>query len=198
MSTGQTISYIRRGIFQYLYEKGITHNSEGVHVTSLSNQLLVEIYNSTTNVKVPYSKKTFEGNFSFIKTTTKVKSPKSQKTKDRRKEYREYLKSDAWQQKRAMMFGLRGRKCEKCDATDVTLQIHHLTYANIFNEPPEDLQIVCIECHEKIHNKKPRVKKIKGDTEEVRQQKENIMLEINQLQCRIQILRREFKLLGRK
>lgn len=78
MADSQTITYIRRGIFKYLYEKGITH-SNGVHITALTNSLLVDVYNSTTNVKVPYDKKTFHLQFAFIKTTILPKAPKKQK-----------------------------------------------------------------------------------------------------------------------
>ena len=66
--------------------------------------------------------------------------------------YNTYLKSPEWRSLREVIFKMRGRKCEKCESTEV-LHIHHLTYKNVFNEKYEDLQILCKCCHEKEHNK---------------------------------------------
>lgn len=76
--------------------------------------------------------------------------------------YKDYLRSPEWKAKRKELFSLRGKKCERCTATK-QLHIHHLTYKNIFNEPLEDLQILCKFCHKKEHNiqNKKRASKIK-------------------------------------
>lgn len=65
-------------------------------------------------------------------------------------EYRAYLKSNKWNKLRLETLRLAGYRCEKCGEAR-PLQAHHLTYANIFDERPEDLQALCFPCHEWIH-----------------------------------------------
>lgn len=65
-------------------------------------------------------------------------------------EYYRYLRSKVWKAKRKKLFDLRGRRCEECGFT-MNLHIHHLTYKNIFNEPLEDLMILCENCHKAKH-----------------------------------------------
>ena len=74
------------------------------------------------------------------------------------KDYQTYLKSDAWRYKKREVFLERGRTCEKC-MSKKDIQVHHLRYDNIFNEPLEDLQILCSRCHEKEHGIKRKKKK---------------------------------------
>ena len=72
--------------------------------------------------------------------------------------YRNYLLSDAWQQKRKAVFERAQRNantnnrlgvCEKCGYKPwkPNLQIHHLTYERIYNEPLDDLILLCPRCH---------------------------------------------------
>jgi|688.fasta_scaffold1037602_2 5-methylcytosine-specific restriction endonuclease McrA len=68
--------------------------------------------------------------------------------------YKSYLKSKEWFAIRESLFLARGKRCEKCLVTK-NLHIHHLHYRNIYNEKPEDLLIVCRDCHNKIHNINP-------------------------------------------
>ncbi len=75
------------------------------------------------------------------------------------KDYEEYLLSTAWKLKRKQAFEHYGKMCSKCNKTK-NLQIHHLTYRNIFNEPMEDLMVLCKRHHEEMHGIKPD--KIKG------------------------------------
>lgn len=45
---------------------------------------------------------------------------------------------------------IRGQKCEKCGAHKSHpsyLQLHHITYARLFNEEPSDLLLLCGKCH---------------------------------------------------
>ena len=65
-------------------------------------------------------------------------------------DYSKYLKSQEWKKKREEVLERDGYKCQKCEATE-NLQVHHLTYKNIFNEPLEDLQTLCADCHRKVH-----------------------------------------------
>ncbi len=82
------------------------------------------------------------------------KSAKNRKRNYKRnwkKKYKKYLLSDEWAQLKIDLFKYRGKECEKCGETKY-LQVHHLSYKNIFQEEPEDLMILCKSCHKKEHN----------------------------------------------
>lgn len=71
---------------------------------------------------------------------------------DRKASYRRYLNSQVWQRSKA-----RFRKtlrhtghCAECGATE-RLDVHHLTYARIGKEKPEDLIELCRACHKAAH-----------------------------------------------
>lgn len=65
-------------------------------------------------------------------------------------EYREYLSSSKWRQKREQALHRAGYKCERCGNQQIEspLEVHHKTYENFKHEPPEDLEVVCKVCHE--------------------------------------------------
>lgn len=70
-------------------------------------------------------------------------------------EYREYLASSDWQERRRD-FLLENSRCAKCEiprwlaeiAYDQDLNVHHLSYANLGDEDWDDLQALCRRCHE--------------------------------------------------
>ena len=64
--------------------------------------------------------------------------------------YLRYIESEKW-------FILKNRikkrdknKCTKCNS-NLNLQVHHLTYENLFNEKDEDLITLCSKCHKDFH-----------------------------------------------
>ena len=59
----------------------------------------------------------------------------------------EYYNSEEWQEKRLVVLHRAKYQCEKCGA-NLKLDIHHLTYKNLYHEPPEDLMALCRACHE--------------------------------------------------
>lgn len=67
--------------------------------------------------------------------------------------YTAYLKSSKWKEKRKEALDFYGRKCSECSVKS-NLQVHHLTYDNLFNERIEDLRILCKKCHEAVHGRK--------------------------------------------
>jgi len=77
------------------------------------------------------------------------------KLKDKiwRLRYKHYLKSDKWQHKRFLVLQRDGFKCRRCGSKN-QLNVHHLTYANVFNEPLCDLITLCRKCHKQEHHKK--------------------------------------------
>jgi hypothetical protein len=64
-------------------------------------------------------------------------------------EYRDYLDSPEWKEKRLNAMTVSGNRCEACGSAQ-EMQVHHLTYARIFKEPLEDLMPLCRRCHEGI------------------------------------------------
>ena len=79
-----------------------------------------------------------------------------QKTKS--KDYHKYLLSSEW---KSIAKKIRKRdefKCTKCNSSE-SLQVHHTSYDNIFNERNhlEDLILLCDCCHKKEHNIKEEV-----------------------------------------
>jgi len=82
------------------------------------------------------------------KVKRKKNKPKINKWK---KKYKKYLLSKEWNDIKIDLFEFRGKKCERCGSTN-QIQVHHLTYKNVFNEEPEDLEILCKVCHKEEHN----------------------------------------------
>ena len=66
-------------------------------------------------------------------------------------DYHAYLNSDAWKQKRSI--ALRGAeyRCQVCNR-DGQLDVHHRTYERLGNELPQDLVVLCRECHQLFHS----------------------------------------------
>ena len=66
--------------------------------------------------------------------------------------YSRYLCSREWSEKRTA--GRRRARgfCERCKRHKMAA-VHHLTYARIYDEQPDDLQAVCFKCHEFIHGR---------------------------------------------
>lgn len=67
-------------------------------------------------------------------------------------EYKTYLLSDKWKQKRELVFQKKWRKCEKCKSEN-HLVIHHWTYIRIYKEKVSDLFVLCNWCHKELHEK---------------------------------------------
>ena len=65
---------------------------------------------------------------------------------------RKYLNSPEWQHRRKLSLQAASYSCEMCGTTGTTLHIHHISYANLYNEPLSDLACVCEDCHDRIHS----------------------------------------------
>lgn len=68
--------------------------------------------------------------------------------------YKKYLASPEWDKRRKQAYKDANYACQKCGAKNVTLEAHHLTYANLGNETPEDLLVVCRNCHQGLEFEK--------------------------------------------
>jgi hypothetical protein len=94
----------------------------------------------------------------FFKTTkvkSKVKKTTAKPKKRKRKlskEYLDYINGEKWAAIKLDLYHIRGRKCEVCQSTK-TVDVHHKTYKNLFNEEPEDLILLCRYHHNMVHKK---------------------------------------------
>jgi hypothetical protein len=65
--------------------------------------------------------------------------------------YDYYLTTPAWRRRRDAAVERDGGRCQNCGADD-DLQVHHISYGNVFDEQPEDLVTLCIRCHKREHS----------------------------------------------
>jgi hypothetical protein len=69
--------------------------------------------------------------------------------------YSEYIKSDAWRTKRALVLKRCGGVCEGCGRAKAT-EVHHTTYLHLFDEFLFELLGLCHGCHERITTERRR------------------------------------------
>lgn len=62
----------------------------------------------------------------------------------------QYYNSPEWATRRATALAAAHHTCEMCHSPH-NLEVHHITYAHIFQERPADLAVVCHTCHTAIH-----------------------------------------------
>lgn len=65
--------------------------------------------------------------------------------------YQRYLRSPQWREKRRRILIRCKHKCERCGLWRA-VNVHHLTYARLYDEPLSDLMAVCIRCHQELHD----------------------------------------------
>lgn len=63
-----------------------------------------------------------------------------------------YLNSPEWQTKRQAVLYRDNYCCRVCKS-NVNLQVHHIHYTSLGNEPLEDLVTLCEKCHQRLHDK---------------------------------------------
>ena len=69
------------------------------------------------------------------------------------KRYRKYLRSDKWKHVRNARLVRDKCRCQSCGIQS-NLEVHHLTYKNVFKEHMNDLTTLCEKCHKQVHRKK--------------------------------------------
>ena len=62
-----------------------------------------------------------------------------------------YLASPEWDNKRKQCLTSAHYVCESCNRK-LPLEVHHITYKNLYNEKPRDLVALCRRCHQDIHD----------------------------------------------
>lgn len=65
--------------------------------------------------------------------------------RERKALYQGYLKTDHWRQRRELALERAERRCQECGKGG-PLEVHHLTYARLFQERDEDLLVLCRDC----------------------------------------------------
>lgn len=70
----------------------------------------------------------------------------------RRLPYREYLRTFHWRRTRELALERAGYQCALCPARE-QLAVHHRSYLRLGFEQPQDLIVLCRECHETHHRR---------------------------------------------
>ena len=65
--------------------------------------------------------------------------------------YQDYLQTDHWKTTRRAAIKAAHKRCQVCNAGDRRLEVHHRTYDRRGMEAPEDLIVLCDECHDLFH-----------------------------------------------
>lgn len=66
--------------------------------------------------------------------------------------YRDYLRSDAWREKRREALVHARYRCQDCMAVR-NLEVHHLTYERLGHEELSDLRVLYRSCHGERHGR---------------------------------------------
>jgi hypothetical protein len=65
--------------------------------------------------------------------------------------YRDYLQTAHWELTRAAALERAKHRCQLCNGLKGGLNVHHRTYERLGNELPEDLIVLCRDCHTIFH-----------------------------------------------
>lgn len=65
------------------------------------------------------------------------------------RDYSDYLRSSEWKKKRKAAVKQAHGICQRCGRTEYSrrIEVHHRTYERLGRELPEDLEVICVECH---------------------------------------------------
>jgi 5-methylcytosine-specific restriction endonuclease McrA len=168
-----TMSAIIRRLNAYLIDKGL------MNVSSMKKSAKVRHYCNLENISKPFGVSIndfliLEYERTDSKISKNVKPPKRNKPiknkdgfvlkekykQDRKLAYNKYILSNEWASFRRSIIKERGYRCEICGCDDKVIHAHHLTYERFMRELPQDIQLLCVPCHRKVHDKKD--KSVKG------------------------------------
>ena len=63
--------------------------------------------------------------------------------------YQRYIHSIKWRKFKRRILLQRGQACEACGVGGIALELHHKTYDRLGCESPDDVSLLCHECHMK-------------------------------------------------
>lgn len=69
-------------------------------------------------------------------------------------DYQQYLNSEGWKAKRAMILNMWGNRCALCNEGGL-LHLHHRDYARVGNEEVTDVIPLCERHHKLVHKPMP-------------------------------------------
>ena len=78
--------------------------------------------------------------------------------KKNREDYKKYMGSKDWVEKKLWILEKRGNSCEVCHTIGEVrnpIQVHHNNYENVGSEGLEDLSVLCRDCHWLFHEQIP-------------------------------------------
>ena len=61
--------------------------------------------------------------------------------------YHEYISSTQWKNLKRKIFEQRGGRCQQCGVVSASLALHHAHYHSLGCEQPEDVELLCLDCH---------------------------------------------------
>jgi len=95
-----------------------------------------------------------------------IKLPNDVDFTDPQGAYMKHMKSRAWKELRDEVLERDEHCCQVCARDKERLEMHHVSYDNLFNETVDDLVTLCHGCHRQIHKiqKAQRYKEYKGRT----------------------------------
>ena len=64
-------------------------------------------------------------------------------------DYNNYLRSPEWKERRKIALERAKHRCQLCNSAK-HLEVHHRTYDRFKHELPEDLTVLCQNCHQKF------------------------------------------------
>ena len=85
----------------------------------------------------------------YVKQAKTRQEEQELKKKEWFESYNQYLKTDDWQLKRRKVLIRDKFTCQYCLEKEA-VEVHHLTYQHVFNEPLFELVSVCFTCHQLI------------------------------------------------
>lgn len=72
-------------------------------------------------------------------------------------DYAKYIRSPKWKRKAAAAKERAGHRCQICNSPD-NLNAHHRTYVRLGHERPDDITVLCRQCH-KLFSQNSRLSK---------------------------------------
>lgn len=75
--------------------------------------------------------------------------------------YQDRIASADWKTLKHKLVSQRGNRCERCACESTTLALHHKHYKSLGQELPDDLELLCADCHKEAdekrdHNYRPK------------------------------------------
>lgn len=65
--------------------------------------------------------------------------------------YQKRISSTQWKGLKREIIEQRGNRCERCEKESASLALHHLHYDSLGSEQPDDVELLCAECHTEAH-----------------------------------------------